>query len=260
MARVAAYCEVRPATDVSGLYDLLVVGEDETDPFGVPVTTLDGREPDEDTQEGRWARWPAQLAGVCICVVLVAGAVALGVWLGGGGSSAGVTDVPHPTGATGSTGTSGSGSTGAGNSGAGSAATPAAGGSGSTGATGATGATGSTGGGGRWSLGRFVGEHGRGQLGRRRCGGSPRWRRRWWAGVAGLGGTGRGIVLAELAVGRGIGGLCRVRRGAPAGGGAGAGAGAGSAGSGTAGDTGTTQGSAGGAGSSSGGTVGSSVP
>ena len=88
----------------------------------------------EDPPEGRRPERTARLAALCICaVLLIAGGVALGAWLGGRGQSSGIDQLPHPSGATGSTGTANTGTTGTGNSGTGSAATGAAGGTGDRG-------------------------------------------------------------------------------------------------------------------------------
>ncbi|MFZ0249745.1 MAG: hypothetical protein WAL61_07350, partial [Acidimicrobiales bacterium] len=99
---------------------------------------------DEDPLPKRWTENIPRIAALSFfALILIAGGVAFGSWLGGNGQSSGITQIPHPSGATGSTGTTDSGSTGGGNSGAGSAATGATNASGATGATGATGDTGS---------------------------------------------------------------------------------------------------------------------
>ena len=114
----------------------------------VPHREFDEIAHGEDLPEGRRPERTARIAALCICaVLLIAGGVALGAWLGGRGPSSGINQLPHPSGATGSTGTANTGTTGTGNSGTGSAATGAAGGTGATGSTGDTGSTGTGAGG-----------------------------------------------------------------------------------------------------------------
>src|SRR5277367_4414317 len=117
----------RTALDRCHHYDLAPVDDETQNTDEVPVVPHSEFEElahGDDEPEGRRPERTARIAALCICaVLLIAGGVALGAWLGGRGQSSGINQLPHPSGATGSTGTANSGTTGTGNSGSGSAAT-----------------------------------------------------------------------------------------------------------------------------------------